>query len=261
MSMFHSSCNRANTSLLITAHSVDDHRFSSTRFINRIAFSVGVNTICDSSSLAIVVVGGPFAHVATDLVTGETAVLRSGSVIDAVRASISVPGLFSPVLLNSRLLVDGGVSNRVPSDVARSLSPSPTVAVDVGSSQDTWTVTATFARVRWTRLRSFLQEVRDSVNHSPAARAMKVVGLLNEEMPAPHPLGQGNRFSLLKTLLASVDVLEAQLSAQQDSASTADWVIHPDIDHIDAHRFDLARKAIAAGERAAKQFLVCGACQ
>ncbi|CAB3394790.1 MULTISPECIES: patatin-like phospholipase family protein [Kyrpidia] len=197
----------------------------------------------------------PLAVVATDLVTGETAVLRHGSVIDAVRASISVPGLFTPMPLNSRLLVNGGVSNRVPSNAASSLSPAPTVAVDVGSSRDRWTVTATFARVRWTRLRSFLQEVHDSVNHSPVARAMEVVGLLNEETHAPHPLEKSNRLGLLKTLLASVDALEAQLAAQNDSSSAADWVIHPDIDHIDAHRFDLAKEAIAAGKTAANRFL------
>ncbi|WP_169307932.1 patatin-like phospholipase family protein [Kyrpidia tusciae] len=195
----------------------------------------------------------PTAVVATDLITGDTVVFQQGPVIDAVRASISVPGLFTPVPLDSRLLVNGGVSDRVPADVARSLSPARTVAVDVGSQRDKWTATATFARIRWSRLRSFLQEVRDSVNHSPIARAMEVAGLLNEEIPSP--VEKGSRLGLLQTLLASVDALEAQLAAQNHPSSTADWVIHPDIDHIDAHRFDLAREAIDAGQRAAEEFL------
>ncbi|MDI3328936.1 MAG: patatin-like phospholipase family protein [Alicyclobacillaceae bacterium] len=192
----------------------------------------------------------PVAVVATDLRTGETVVLRDGSLTDAVRASISVPGLFAPVHRGARLLVDGGVSNRVPSDVARTLSPALTVAVDVGSARDTWTVTATFARVRLNRLRSLLQEARDAIPPSPLSRALEIIGVLGGHPPEPR-----THYGLLRALFASIDVLEAQLAAQQDKARTADWVLHPDVEHIDAHRFDRAREAIAAGEAAAQRLL------
>lgn len=61
----------------------------------------------------------PFAAVATDLTSGEEVILSRGDVIEAVRASISVPGIFTPQRGNGRILVDGGSSNPVPVSVAR----------------------------------------------------------------------------------------------------------------------------------------------
>ena len=63
----------------------------------------------------------PFRAVATDLATGQPVVLDTGPLVDALRASMSIPALFPPVEKNGRLLVDGGVSNNLPIDVARSL--------------------------------------------------------------------------------------------------------------------------------------------
>lgn len=56
----------------------------------------------------------PFVAAATDIDTGETVVLNKGSVVDAVRASISIPGIFAPVKMNNRLLIDGGVTLPLP---------------------------------------------------------------------------------------------------------------------------------------------------
>jgi NTE family protein len=77
----------------------------------------------------------PFAAVATDIQSGETVVLRTGSVARAVRASSSIPGIFMPVRHQGRLLVDGGVVNNVPVDVARSLGAEVVIAVDLGGSK------------------------------------------------------------------------------------------------------------------------------
>ena len=63
----------------------------------------------------------PFRAVATDIRTGETVVLKDGNLATAVRASMSIPGIFTPVTINNRLLVDGLVSNNVPVDVARDM--------------------------------------------------------------------------------------------------------------------------------------------
>ncbi len=73
--------------------------------------------------------GIPCATVAADLVTGQQVVLRTGSVSEAVRASLAIPGIFTPVVKNGMVLTDGGVLNPVPVSVARSLSPAPVIAV------------------------------------------------------------------------------------------------------------------------------------
>ncbi|HKD54992.1 MAG TPA: patatin-like phospholipase family protein [Steroidobacteraceae bacterium] len=75
----------------------------------------------------------PFRAVATDLETGETAVLSSGDLTSAMRASLSAPGVFAPVDREGRLLVDGGISDNVPVDIARTMGVDVLIVVDVGS--------------------------------------------------------------------------------------------------------------------------------
>ncbi|MEG1933690.1 MAG: patatin-like phospholipase family protein [Kiritimatiellia bacterium] len=77
----------------------------------------------------------PFAVIATDLFKEESVVLRSGSLIDAVRASIAIPGIFDPVMCNQRILVDGGLSDPIPVSVARQLGADIVIAVDINVQQ------------------------------------------------------------------------------------------------------------------------------
>jgi len=74
-----------------------------------------------------------FACIATDLVSGEEVVLDSGSLAEAMRASMSVPGLFKPVKKDNMVLVDGGLSNNLPVKVARKLGAEKVISVDVAS--------------------------------------------------------------------------------------------------------------------------------
>jgi len=75
----------------------------------------------------------PFACVATDLGNGKELWLKEGSVAAAVRASIALPGLFSPVEREGRHLVDGGLVNPVPVSLCRALGAEVVIAVDLGS--------------------------------------------------------------------------------------------------------------------------------
>ena len=76
----------------------------------------------------------PFNAVATDLVTGEEVILSQGSLPDSLRASMSVPGVFSPVTIDDRLLVDGGMSNNLPVSVVRDMGADIVIAVDISST-------------------------------------------------------------------------------------------------------------------------------
>jgi len=75
--------------------------------------------------------GIPFAAVSVDIITGEVVVLREGRVAEAVRASCAIPGIFSPVRRDGRLLVDGGLLNNLPSDVVREMGAEIVIGVDV----------------------------------------------------------------------------------------------------------------------------------
>jgi NTE family protein len=72
-----------------------------------------------------------YAAVATDLSTGREIWLQSGPIHDAVRASIAIPGVFSPVRANGKWLLDGGLSNPVPVSVCRALGAEVIIAVNL----------------------------------------------------------------------------------------------------------------------------------
>lgn len=73
----------------------------------------------------------PLAVVATDLTSGKKLVIEEGSITEAVRASISIPGIFHPVIKDGMVLVDGAVLDRLPIEVARAKGASVIIAVDV----------------------------------------------------------------------------------------------------------------------------------
>ncbi len=74
----------------------------------------------------------PFATISACLEDGKVKIFDSGKTTDAVRASISLPGVFEPVIFDGKTYVDGGVLVRVPVDAARSMGADIVIAVDVG---------------------------------------------------------------------------------------------------------------------------------
>lgn len=75
----------------------------------------------------------PFRAVATDMETGRAVVLDHGDLAVALRASMSVPGVFSPVEVDGRILGDGGLVNNLPIDVARRMGADVVIAVNIGT--------------------------------------------------------------------------------------------------------------------------------
>lgn len=94
--------------------------------LNRLTLSV-VN-VKDFNRLPI-----PYRAVATDVATGKPVVLASGNLSKSIRASMAVPAAFDPVEINGRLLIDGGIANNVPVNVARDMGADVLIVVDVGT--------------------------------------------------------------------------------------------------------------------------------
>ena len=89
------------------------------------------STIKDFDKLLI-----PFRAVATDVKTGEEVVLKSGNLSQALRASMAVPGIFAPVLIDGRYLVDGGVTNNTPINVVREMGADIVIVSDIHTAYD-----------------------------------------------------------------------------------------------------------------------------
>lgn len=185
----------------------------------------------------------PFAAVATDLENGEEVVLDRGSLVEAVRASLSIPGTLAPFRLGGRLLVDGGVVNQVPADVARRLHGGPVLAVAVHAASQAWPGPAPKAGPwrqrlaqlgeRWMRRAPRLRE-RLQVEAAPAA---------GDDESGWSPL-----LVLQRAALASQEML---VRLRQE-ASPPDVLLVPDVGDVGLLEFYEAEEAIEAGRVAAR---------
>ncbi|MGL4995329.1 MAG: patatin-like phospholipase family protein, partial [Deefgea sp.] len=95
-------------------------------FLRELTFA---GTVANFDQLAI-----PYRAIATDFETGEMVVQKDGDLVTAMRASMSVPGVFPVVEAKGRYLVDGGLVRNLPVDVARETCADVVIAIDVGSA-------------------------------------------------------------------------------------------------------------------------------
>ncbi len=191
----------------------------------------------------------PFRAVATDLTSGEETVLGDGDAIDAIRASISIPGIFTPVKRNGRWLVDGGLSNPVPVNVARSLGARFVIAVDVTALEGARAPGQTPAGpARPARPRP-VQETHPLLAHVRRKFGENGRNLL----PAPlrRLLDRDDDFNLFDVLGQSVRIIEAQIGAARLKNDPPDLLLRPKVGHMNFMEFQRAPEAIAAGYRAA----------
>ena len=86
-----------------------------------------------AADLAVNRLALPFRSVASDLLTGELVELNDTPLFMSIRASLAVPGVFAPVRLNKRLVVDGGLVRNLPVDIARAMGADIIIAVNVGT--------------------------------------------------------------------------------------------------------------------------------
>lgn len=87
-----------------------------------------VSAIQDFDQLPI-----PYRAVASDIVTGDAVVLKQGDLAVAMRASMSIPGVFTPIELDGHLLVDGGIAKNIPVDVVQDMGVDRLIVIDIGT--------------------------------------------------------------------------------------------------------------------------------
>ena len=112
----------------------------------------------------------PFRTVALDLRTGEAIILDRGPLTRAMRATMSLPGVFPPAEIDSLVLVDGGAMNNLPADVVRGLGADVVIAVKVGPIVDTVTVDYSLLGVT--------QQTVDAMMRANTRRAMAAADLV-----------------------------------------------------------------------------------
>jgi NTE family protein len=180
----------------------------------------------------------PFAAVATALQTGREIWLRDGSTLDAVRASIAVPGLFAPVLRDGLLLVDGGLVNPVPVSLARAMNADIVIAVDLGSD------------ILGRNLRAGpLRETRASVAGDWMHKLQDTLGAFI----ATHPGGEPIMPSVREVLTSSIDIMQVRITRSRMAGEPPDLIVAPRLAHLHLLDFHRAKEAIEEGRRAVER--------
>jgi NTE family protein len=198
----------------------------------------------------------PFAAVTTDMLTGEEFTIKSGSLIEAVRASISIPGIFTPVQYQNRLLVDGGVVNPVPVDVTREMGADIVIAINVMSSLNAkakniilpdetslqkirHATTSTILNSRLTEL------VKNKIDLSNVISAVenweKKKELLEKKFHSPN---------IFETVMQTFSIIENNIIEMRFRQYPPDILIKPAIENFGLMEFYKANEFIKVGEAA-----------
>jgi len=185
-----------------------------------------------------------FACVATELFTGREVWLREGSVIDSVRASIALPGLFTPAQQDGRLLVDGGRVNPVPVSLCRAMGADIVIAVDLN-----WDLIRHRSRVA--------SQVKDPELPPAAGPSAMLNAWLAKFRPAARPDNADGAArevpSMLDVLSASLNIMQVRITQSRLAGEPADVVIRPRLYDVAPMDYHLAAQIIPEGERAAEQ--------
>ena len=180
----------------------------------------------------------PFVAIGADLVNGHEIWLRDGSLVDALRASYALPGVFPPLYLNHRWMVDGALVNPIPTSVCTALGADLTIAVTL---QDEFLgkVRRPGSKIPTVAGFDLLDGVEGAEAQVARARASPLARRVFRRQP-DHP-------SLFGTMVSSLAILQDRISRARLAADPPDVLVKPRIGHIGLLEFDRAAELIEAG--------------
>lgn len=187
----------------------------------------------------------PFTCVATDLLTGHEVWLKEGPLIDALRASISLPGIFAPVRHDGRWLVDGALVNPLPVSVCQALGAQLVIAVNLHADL--------IGRARTPgsnlpRIAGF-----DLVEELPAARRQGIGGL--SSMVLQLFSREAGSPSLFGVMVQSLNIMQDRITRSRLAGEPPDVAINPRVGHIGMLEFHRAAELIDEGRAATERML------
>lgn len=187
----------------------------------------------------------PFVTIATDLKTGHEVWIRKGNLIEAMRASFALPGIFTPVPRDGRLLIDGALVNPVPTSVCQSLGARMTIAVDLNADL---IGKASEPGKNYQKIIGF--DIFDNNDVSPEQQSIfsnfsltrRLFRREDENMP-----------SLFGVMVSSLNIIQDRLTRSRLAGEPPDVHVKPHIGHIGLMEFEKAKELIIAGEAAAER--------
>ena len=200
----------------------------------------------------------PFCAVSTDLVTGREVVIQEGDVVEAVRASISVSGMFTPVRKGEMILVDGGLVDPVPVSVARRMGADYVIAVDL-----THDAPGGGGAKRGSQADLDGTPPDEEPTSGPTGKGAPPASIGERIMSVDVPgMAQVRQWlageslpNIFEVMMASTNIMERQIAELQLRAAPPDLLIRPRLGHLRFMDFHRADETILEGYRAAKSCL------
>jgi NTE family protein len=209
-----------------------------------------------------------YACLATDVLTGEEVILNDGSLIDAIHASIALPGIFKPVSVKGRYLVDGGLLNEVPVNICRQMGAEYVIGVNVipdpikvmcsSRNQDGETCyqlgltsePVEHSHGQYLPLTSRLSAIEGAIKSIVKSRQSRV----SNSKLSPNSKGKIKPKTTKPPTLWDVirqSLAIAQYHVAMENIKLANLAISPGVEEIGFWQFHRAAEAITAGEKAA----------
>jgi NTE family protein len=190
--------------------------------------------------------GIPFVAVATDLVTGHEVWLREGDLVDAMRTSFSLPGVFEPMQHHDRWLVDGALVNPVPVSVCHALGAQMTIAVNLnadilGKERRTGAAIPTVAGF----------DLLAEQNEQEEVGMRSTIGTLAKRIFRREPTHP----SMFGVMISSLGIVQDRISRSRLAGEPPDVHITPRLGTFGLFEFERAADIIAEGEAAVERVL------
>jgi len=200
--------------------------------------------------IAVETLGKPYAAVAAELPSGHEIWIREGLLVEAMRASFALPGIFPPVKIDGHWLVDGALVNPVPVSTCRALGARLVIAVNLNAD-------VLGKRKRPTGGTSKDSAPFEELNPLPLDRvggdthpARRILRKLTGEDPK-----DPTQPSAFGVMVSSLQVLQDRLSRSRLAGDPPDVTVAPRVGHIGLMEFDRADELIAEGEAAVERAL------
>ncbi len=191
----------------------------------------------------------PFTALSTDMSTGQEVEFSSGDLLDAVRASISIPGIFTPVFRDHQILVDGGLVAPVPVKTAYEAGARKVVAVNVNKGMGLPPSNSNAKNKHPRRTGKSREAVAKFVNDR--IKDLKIEKLT----PVKHWITPKNTPSIFDIVGNSTIIIQSKIAEIQLQKYPPDLLIEPELDGMNFMEFHHAEQAIQKGYEKAKCLL------
>jgi len=182
----------------------------------------------------------PFFSVATELTTGESITLKDCKLWEAIRASISIPGLIKPFEIDGKLFIDGGLTNPLPIDVLKKNSKTKVLAINLN-------LPPTAYKRAWLKDK----ETKESSFFDKLPKLKEYLTEKGIELPKKKNGTPG----LLYILNRSFHIFQYEIAWRTIELNKPDYLVTPDLPDILFYDFHKSQKAIEEGKRIIKELM------